>query len=105
MKGGILNRKNNFDAIRLLAALMVILAHSFPLSGRSYDEEPFHMLTKTNDFGHLGVTIFLFISGFLISNSLGKKKPNFLTYFTSRILRIIPALLVIVFLSVFISIK
>lgn len=96
-----INTENNFDGLRLIAALMVVFAHSFQITGKSYLSEPLYLFTGSMDFGNLGVAIFLFISGFLISNSL-KKNPPFHVYLTRRVLRMIPALSGLVLVSVFI---
>jgi peptidoglycan/LPS O-acetylase OafA/YrhL len=100
-KVGLSDASNNFDAIRLLASLMVVLAHSFPLTGKSYLCEPLVLLTGNNDFGHFGVSIFLFVSGYLISNS-ARRNSNFFTFFSKRMLRMLPALSFLILISIFI---
>ncbi|MCW3076486.1 MAG: hypothetical protein JWO32_1095 [Bacteroidetes bacterium] len=80
---------------------MVVFAHSFQITSRSYLNEPLRLFTGSIDFGNLGVAIFLFISGFLISTSL-KKDPTFLFFLKKRILRMIPGLTVLIMFSVFI---
>lgn len=98
---GLPSTGNNFDAIRLLASLMVVLAHSFPLTDRAYNNEPLVLLTGSNDFGYLGVSIFLFVSGYLISNSV-KRNSSFKVFFSKRILRMLPALCFLILISIFI---
>jgi peptidoglycan/LPS O-acetylase OafA/YrhL len=39
-------QRNNFDAIRLLAALLVLFSHSYPLVGESF-EPIYHFLAAT----------------------------------------------------------
>jgi peptidoglycan/LPS O-acetylase OafA/YrhL len=86
------HKANSFDALRLAAALMVVLGHAFILSGRGA-EEPLVRFTRIAGFGELGVSIFFVISGFLVTASferLGKPAP----YMGHRLLRIVPALAV-----------
>ena len=93
-------RENNFDFMRFMAALFVIFHHSFYLSPSIH--EP--LLTFTNEHYHIGsicVAIFFIISGFLITRSFDRSR-DFLEYVTSRVLRIYPALIIVVFCTVFI---
>jgi peptidoglycan/LPS O-acetylase OafA/YrhL len=82
-------RDNNFDAIRLGAATMVMVSHTFKLSGSDFD--PFAWVSHYNTTGGLGVSIFFIISGFLITKSW-HESPRLLEYFKKRALRILPAL-------------
>ncbi len=94
--------KNNFDAIRLIAALMVIFSHSFPLTGLAVNtNEPLALITGNNDFGHLGISVFLFVSGYLICNSLRKNSAP-VQFFKKRFLRMIPALGILILIAIFI---
>ena len=81
-------RSNNFDAIRLLAATMVLVSHAYPLAGVPVDP-----LTNNLGLGYGGtvaVDIFFVISGFLIARSFGHSTPG--DYVTARALRILPGL-------------
>ena len=91
---------NNFDFLRLFAASLVLIAHSSPVSGNVLPYDPFGEILGTN-MGHLGVVIFFIISGFLIAYSWSKKQ-NVLNFFIARVLRIYPAVIAIVLLSVFV---
>lgn len=94
-------RKNNFDFIRLIGALLVLYSHSFPLTGNGA-QEPFIIFTKGQlSFGGLGVLIFFSISGFLITKSYVERN-NFMIFLKSRFFRIIPALVPVVILTVFV---
>ena len=82
-------RPNNFDLIRLLAALQVVYCHTCWHLG---------ITTGVGDqtIAHLihwfpGVPIFFTISGFLISRSW-ERSDNWRDYATKRVLRIYPAL-------------
>jgi len=64
------SRLSNFDTLRLLFAVLVILSHSFSLGRGSSDTEPLSKLTRGEvTFGNLGVWAFFCISGYLITQS------------------------------------
>ncbi len=86
-----LSHRNNFDLIRLLAALQVLVYHAyehFKLRGQSVFFDNFI------DIIHFfpGVPIFFTISGFLIYWSFERNSDNFKQYAINRLLRIYPAL-------------
>jgi peptidoglycan/LPS O-acetylase OafA/YrhL len=100
MSIGMDERENNFDFLRIFAAFLVVLSHSFPLSGSSY--EPFAAITGGKwDFGRLGVVIFFVISGYLITKSW-IEHPQIERFLWNRVLRLLPGLTVVILLSVFI---
>jgi peptidoglycan/LPS O-acetylase OafA/YrhL len=74
-----------FDLMRLIAALLVVVSHTFPLSG-----QPAFRILGVEDLGALGVSIFFVISGFLVAASY-QRDPK--TYLVKRILRIEPGLI------------
>lgn len=87
-------RNNNLNFIRLIAAIMVIFSHSFPISG-GVEIDPFTLLTDGQvGLGALAVDIFFFYGGFLICKSVCRLK-TFRAYFRARILRIFPPLFMI----------
>jgi len=90
-------RNNNFNLIRILAALAVLINHSFPLTGL---EEPFGQALGMTA-GTWAVDIFFLSSGFLVSASL-LRRNSAIDYLISRIFRIFPALIVASFISAFI---
>jgi peptidoglycan/LPS O-acetylase OafA/YrhL len=81
-------RQNNFDLLRLFAALQVLVYHL--LSHFNLIETIPYLATVMNQFP--GVPIFFFISGFLITASWNKSGTTLKTFFKNRILRIYPAL-------------
>ncbi len=81
-------RSNNFDAIRLFAALIVLLGHAYSLAGANW--EPVTNYVGLGYGGTVGVDIFFVISGFLIARSFGHSTPG--EYVMSRALRILPGL-------------
>ena len=95
-----MSRENGFTALRLLCAFFVLFTHSYVVVGHGA-EEPLLHFTRTVPFSSLGVDSFFAISGFLICNSL-LRDPDPVTFLRSRILRIYPALIVVVALTVFV---
>ena len=93
--------KNNFNLLRLLAALGVIITHAYALLGlpeRDFVAIVTHGLLS---FSRLGVYVFFVISGFLIAYSLSHSS-SILNFFWKRLLRIFPALIVVLILTVFV---
>ena len=88
-------KTNNFDLIRLAAALQVAVTHATYLFGITGRHWPLHVITDLFP----GVPVFFFISGFLISHSF-ERNPGLRDYVQNRILRIYPALVVCLVLSI-----
>lgn len=100
LNGSLHARENNFDFLRFFAASLVLLVHSYPLTGRR-PEEPIELLTGYENGGSFAVSIFFVISGYLITSSwLNSSSPT--SFLIKRALRILPALALAVLLSVFI---
>ena len=78
---------NNFDLIRLLAALQVALSHTFWWLQVPLPREVDYMLKCFP-----GVPVFFVVSGFLITRSYTRRQKGMWGYFGSRALRIYPAL-------------
>ena len=88
----IANRDNNFDVLRLGAASLVLVSHTWALTGRA---EP---AVRGNSLGAIGVFTFFAISGFLVSRSW-QLDPRVAAFAVKRVLRLWPALIVLVLLS------
>lgn len=76
------------DGVRALAITLVLLYHFFPEYAKG---------------GFLGVDIFFVISGFLITKIICENNNNefsFIRFYENRLIRLVPALLVIIFFSV-----
>lgn len=93
---------NNFDLIRLLAALAVIFSHSFRLFKANSFNDPSRYTPFNEDAGALAVYVFFFLSGILITNSIIRSESK-LSFITMRIARIYPALIICVFFTVIIG--
>lgn len=91
---------NNFDFLRIAAALMVLVNHSYALL-QLVDEDPLHMVTGAMSFGAIGVSIFFIVSGFLITKSW-LNHPSVTRFYWNRILRIAPGLFGVAFFTVLI---
>jgi peptidoglycan/LPS O-acetylase OafA/YrhL len=86
---------NNFDFIRLVAAMMVLCSHQYALISRP-EPRPFGLFT----LGTLGVLIFFSVSGYLVAQSWDRD-PHVWRFAARRFLRIWPGLAVVVLLAVF----
>jgi peptidoglycan/LPS O-acetylase OafA/YrhL len=84
-------RDNNFQLIRLLAAAAVVLFHSYALTNHWTDEPLWRRIPEFN-FGALGVACFFVISGFLVTQSW-LSRSHVVPFVAARVLRIYPALL------------
>ena len=89
-------RFDSFDLLRAAGALLVLVSHSFALTGRPEPAVP-----GADTFGGLGVAIFFSISGYLIALSW-QRDPRLGAFLVKRSLRIFPALAVVVLLSAFV---
>jgi peptidoglycan/LPS O-acetylase OafA/YrhL len=92
---------NNFDFLRFSAAIFVMFGHSYRLLNLTSEEPLTRLAGGGLYFGGVGVYIFFIISGFLVLSSW-KRNSHFINLFKNRVLRIIPALIVVVFGTVFI---
>ena len=87
-------RQNNFDAIRLGMALLVVWSHSFALwRGSEATEWVSLAMGGVYNSGNLAVLTFFAISGFLITFSWLRAK-SWLSYLARRLARIHPGYLV-----------
>jgi peptidoglycan/LPS O-acetylase OafA/YrhL len=94
-----IQKDNNFGALRLLFASVVILAHSSEILDGDRHREPLTIIFGTISFGTLGVDGFFIISGYLITRSF-VSSPSLFGYFKRRVLRIYPGFVVAFWLSI-----
>ncbi|TPG78592.1 acyltransferase family protein [Pseudomonas mandelii] len=90
-----LHKDNNLNLLRLVAALMVLYAHSFDIYGNSPE-----IFIGLDSYGGLGIAIFFVISGYLIAKSWSFD-PSVISFLVKRSLRIFPALIVVVVVTSF----
>ena len=90
-------RDNNFNVVRFIAAGLVLVSHSWPLTGTP--GEPLERIAGFS-LGHLGVDMFFVVSGFLVTGSLFARN-SLRSFLRARALRIFPALVVCAFGTAF----
>jgi len=93
-------RDNNFNLIRFVAAVAVLVTHSYAVVGIDPSGEPMRYLTGKS-FGGMAVDAFFITSGFLVTGSLLSRK-NAIHFLFARLLRIYPALAMVNLLTVFV---
>lgn len=86
---------NNFDAIRISAALAVLISHHYALTAQA---EPSFL--GLHSWGGTAVIVFFVISGYLVTSSW-YNDPSALRFAQRRILRIWPAFTVVVVVTAY----
>lgn len=92
MNGTPTHRSNNFDFVRLVAAMSVLISHQFALEAMG---EP--LVFQYQTLGGYAVMVFFAVSGYLVTGSW-QADPNVLRFAMRRLLRIWPGLLCVVLL-------
>ena len=85
--------QNNFDFLRITAALLVLISHQFSLTDR-----PEPSIGDFHSIGGLGVLIFFSISGYLVAQSW-ERDPAAGRFLLRRFLRIWPGLICVTALA------
>jgi peptidoglycan/LPS O-acetylase OafA/YrhL len=83
------DRQNNFNLIRLILALLVILGHSPELVDGNRNRELLTLIFGSVSFGELAVDGFFLLSGYLIMQSWDAQ-PHGWQFLKKRLLRIYP---------------
>ncbi len=93
-------KSNNLQLMRFVAAVMVIFAHSYAISGSALGSD---FVDRHTDglisIGGISVTLFFLCSGYLISKSIFRT-DRFFVYLKARLIRLLPPLVFVVVLSV-----
>lgn len=89
--------KNNFDFLRLIFSLSVIVTHAYALSKAPFPDL-LGQISGQIEFSYIGVSGFFIISGYLIFQSVSRSK-GFVDYYWKRIIRLFPALFVVLLLT------
>ena len=93
------------DVLRGIAVLMVVLNHIPHYAMGGFRENPFFFPALLMDYGYLGVSLFVIISGFCIhrrtaiNQKLSKPKTNWVEFWKRRFWRLYPPYLVAIILS------
>lgn len=93
--------KNNFNFLRLLFAMMVVLSHSPLLADGDLHRDIFTAVFGTFSMGEFAVVGFFLLSGYLIVQSWASN-PVIFRFLEKRILRIFPGFIVATMFCVFI---
>ena len=95
-------RRNNFDALRLVAAASVMFSHAFLIADGTQNNEWLIRLTGNQSIlGLTGVFVFFAVSGFLVTQSYEQTRDP-LRFVAKRALRIFPGLFVATVISAFV---
>jgi len=95
------NKHNNFNLLRLCAALIVLYTHSYGLSGHHPHAQNTPIAYFIGQLGNIGVHTFFIISGFLVTRSYSHRN-NIKVFLWARFLRIYPGLCAALLFSVLI---
>ncbi len=95
------NKHNNFNLLRVCAALIVLYTHSYGLSGHHPHPQNTPIAYFIGQLGNIGVHVFFIISGFLVTRSY-RHRNNITAFLWARFLRIYPGLCAALLFSVLI---
>ncbi|MBX2847020.1 MAG: acyltransferase [Acidiferrobacterales bacterium] len=87
-----MSRDNNFNLIRILAALAVLISHSYVIVTGEPSNEPLKEILGVS-LGSISVDIFFACSGFLVTASF-VNSTSIIKFARARVLRIFPAVFV-----------
>ncbi len=93
--------QNNYDFLRVFAAVCIMFTHSFDLLDKSKYELARVLTNGRINFSFIGLSIFFSISGYLIAKS-AERSSSIKNYLWKRLLRIQPLLIVTCLLTVFV---
>jgi peptidoglycan/LPS O-acetylase OafA/YrhL len=93
-------RDNNLNLLRVAAASLVLLSHSWPLTQGTDANEPAMRLFGV-EMGRMAVWVFFAVSGFLVTASW-ERRSSLPAFAKARARRIFPGLVVMLLLTVFV---
>jgi len=93
-----MSHRNNFTLLRLILAIMIVVTHCYGAAGNSYLQPA---LLDHKVWGSLRLNMFFFISGYLVTASALQSK-NIFSFLMKRVLRIYPALIAVILITVFV---
>lgn len=95
-------QNNNFNFIRVVAAALVIITHTYVLVGLGIGHDFLYQLTREDmSVSILGLRTFFVISGFLIAQSM-ERSSTYKSFFIKRVLRIFPGLMACLLVTILI---
>ncbi len=97
-----MHRRNNFNFLRIFAAILVAVTHSYAITGNADNEMLYQLSNGKIYLSSVGLYIFFFTSGYLVSLSAANSKSPRI-FLKKRMLRIYPALATVVIISVFVA--
>lgn len=92
-------RDNHFNLIRMVAASGVLVSHAYPISLGPEAVQPLESWLGGITLGAVSVYVFFALSGFFIAKSFDRS-PSLGRFVRARVLRLYPALLVVLVLTV-----
>lgn len=96
-------KNNNFDFLRFLFALFVVISHAYALSGSTEEHSGVNWLSNGQlSFSEIGLSGFFIISGYFIFQSLERSK-SLSEYYKKRFLRLFPALVIVLLFSLILA--
>ena len=95
-------RDNNFNLLRILAALGVLVSHAYPISLGPSAAQPLSALLGDVTLGTVSVMIFFSISGFFITRSFAGR-TSLARFMQARCLRLFPALIVVLIVTLLVA--
>jgi peptidoglycan/LPS O-acetylase OafA/YrhL len=92
-------RQNNFDFLRLVLAMFVVITHSYFFCGIAENDLLSQLTQGQTTFSYIGVRGFFIISGYLIFLSM-QRSSTWQNYYWKRFLRLFPGLAVMLLITV-----
>lgn len=93
-------RDNHSNLLRMIAATAVLVSHAYPIALGKGVPEPLSSALNIS-LGTVAVLTFFSISGYFISKRF-HEGGNSLEFWTARVLRIYPALLAVLLVTIFV---